>query len=537
MSSVEKFDNLVEEMFNYLMKQHPIYATYMGLHQFDGDMPEGSRESNLKDIESIRHYLSLFVDFPGTDLPRERSLDRVLAIHGLTLDLFERESLRFWESIPEGVNALGDALFPLIAKDFAPFETRLDSILQRIEKSPKYLEETKSRIKKPVKLWVEISAESSKNLPHFLDTIISSAKSYNLNTPRLENAVKELCESLKEYEDWLYAELLPNSHDEFAVGQKKFDKLLQLRGFEMNSSEILAFGESSIKKEKMRLKEISKKIDSSASVQQVKTKIKSKHPASFEDALNIVKQTVKDAKQFVVDNGFATIPEGENLIVMETPSYLKHIIPFAAYFSPARFETSKVGIYITTRQEEKTDSLVELNYASIANTAVHEGYPGHHLQLTYNALNPSLIRSLYSGTEFIEGWAHYCEESMQLLGWRNTLEAQFMQTVDLVWRAARIILDVKISTNQISFENAVNMLVEETGMIKSTATAEIRRYTYTPGYQLSYYLGKHFIKALKKDAKELWGERFSDKMFHDILLSSGGMPIKFLKQIIIDSKT
>ena len=112
-----------------------------------------------------------------------------------------------------------------------------------------------------------------------------------------------------------------------------------------------------------------------------------------------------------------------------------------------------------------------------------------------------------------------------------------MQTVDLVWRAARIILDVKISTNRISFENAVNMLVEETGMIKSTATAEIRRYTYTPGYQLSYYLGKHFIKTLKKDAKKLWGERFSDKMFHDILLSSGGMPTKFLKQIIIDSKT
>ncbi len=100
MSSVEKFDNLVEEMFNYLMKQHPIYATYMGLHQFDGDMPEGSRESNLKDIESMRHYLSLFVDFPDDDLPRERSLDRVLAIHGITMELFEQESLRFWESIP-----------------------------------------------------------------------------------------------------------------------------------------------------------------------------------------------------------------------------------------------------------------------------------------------------------------------------------------------------------------------------------------------------------------------------------------------------
>ena len=535
--SLEKFDNLVEEMFNYVMRQHPIYATYMGLHQFDREMPDGSRESNLKDIESMRHYLSLFEAFPDDELPRERSLDRVLAIHGLRLELFEQESLRFWESIPEGVNTLGDALFPLIAKNFAPFESRLESMIQRIEKAPKYLEETKSRIKRPVKLWIQISAESSKNLPYFLDTIISNAKSNNLNTPRLESAVKDLCDSLKEYEDWLSTELLPKSQEEFAIGQEKFDKLLLLRGFDMNSSEILAFGESSIQKEKLRLEEISKKIDHSASVQQVKKKIKSKHPASFEDALNTVKQTVQDAKQFVVENGYATIPEGEDLIVMETPSYLKHIIPFAAYFSPARFETNKVGIYITTRYEEKIDSLVELNYASVANTAVHEGYPGHHLQLTYNALNPSLVRSLYSGTEFIEGWAHYCEEAMQLLGWRNTLEAQFMQTVDLIWRAARIIIDVKISTNKISFENAVSMLVEETGMVKSAATAEVKRYTYTPGYQLSYYMGKHLIKNIKKDAKKLWGDRFSDRRFHDLLLRSGGMPIKFLKQVIIDSKT
>jgi|TARA_B100000315_G_scaffold194432_1_gene185088 hypothetical protein len=537
MSLLGEFDNLVEEMFNYVMKQHPIYATYMGLHQFDGYMPDGSRESNLKDIKSMRHYLSLFESFPNDELSRDKSLDRDLAIHGLKLELFEQESLRFWESIPEGVNTLGDALFPLIAKNFAPFESRLDSMLQRIEKAPKFLVETKSRIQKPVKLWVEIAAESSKNLPYFLDTIISNAKSNHLNTPRLENAINDLCNNLKEYEDWLLTELMPKAQDEFAIGQKKFDNLLLLRGFDMDSYKILAFGESSIIKEKQHLNEISKKIDPSISVQQVKAKIKSKHPASFEDALNTVKQTVQDAKQFVVENGYATIPEGEDLLVMETPSYLKHIIPFAAYFGPARFESSKVGIYITTHQEEKTDSLVELNYASMANTAVHEGYPGHHLQLTYNALNPSLVRSLFSGTEFIEGWAHYCEEAMRLLGWRNTLEAQFMQTVDLIWRAARIIIDVKISTNKISFENAVNILVKETGMVKSAATAEVKRYTYTPGYQLSYYLGKHLIKGLKNDAKKLWGERFSDGRFHNLLLSSGGMPVKFLKQIIIDSKT
>ncbi|MFC1754703.1 DUF885 domain-containing protein [Thermoproteota archaeon] len=532
MSSIEEFDNLVNDLFNHLMKQNPVYATYMGLHHFDGELPDGSRESYLNDIETMKHFLSLFKSFPVDELSKERSLDHDLAIHGIKLELFEAESLRFWESFPESVNTIGDALFPLITKNFAPIEIRFNSILQRIEKAPIFLEENRSRIKKPIKLWMEIAIESSKKLPNFLDTIIFTARSNHLKTIKLEKAVKDLCDSLKDFEEWVSLEMMPNAREEYAIGQVKFDDLLQLRGFDMNSSEILAFGELSLQKEKRNLEKISRKIDPLASVQNVKDTIKSNHPVNFEEALNVVKQTVEDAKQFVLDNDYATIPEGEDLLVIETPNYLRHLVPFAAYFSPARFESSKVGIYITTRQEEKNDSLTELNYASIANTAVHEGYPGHHLQLTHNALNPSLIRTLFSGTEFIEGWAHYCEEAMQNLGWRNSLETQFMNTVDLIWRTARIIIDVKISTNEISFENAVNMLVNETGMAKSAALAEVKRYTYTPGYQLSYYLGKHLIKNLRNDAEKLWGKQFTNRRFHDLLLSSGGMPIKFLKQII-----
>ncbi|MFQ6134708.1 MAG: DUF885 domain-containing protein [Nitrososphaerales archaeon] len=536
MSYSEAFDTLVEDIFNNFMKRDPVSATFMGLHQFDGEMPDGSRETYLKDIESNRRYLSKFEAFHTEDLPRERTLDRELAIHGLKLQIFEDESLRFWESMPNGVNTIGDALFPLFTRNFAPFESRLNSITQRIEKAPRFLEETKSRIRRPVKLWIQIAAESSKKLPLFLDTITSTARSRELDTRRLEEAVKELCACLKEYEEWLSAELVPKAREEFAIGPEKFEDLLGLRGFDMSSGEILAFGESSLRDEKKRLEELSRKIDPDATVEEVKAKIKSSHPATFEESLNLVRQTVQEAKRFVSERSFATIPEGEDLIVMETPSYLRHIIPFAAYFGPARFEPSKVGIYITTPPADgDAEVLGELNYASISNTAVHEGYPGHHLQLTYNALNPSLIRALFHGTEFIEGWAHYCEEAMKTLGWRDTLEARFMQAVDLIWRAARIIIDVKLSTGLISFEEAVDLLVKETGMAKASAVAEVKRYTYTPGYQLSYYLGKHLIKGLKKDAEKLWGDQYSDRRFHDLILGSGGLPIKLLKKVITDS--
>jgi uncharacterized protein (DUF885 family) len=518
------------------MKINPISATYMGLHQFDNDMPDGTHTAYLQEIETMKNYLMEFETLDIQDLHQENALDQQLAVYGLKLQLFEDESLRLWEAFPTGVNTLGDAIFPLFTREFAPFKSRIDSIIQRIEKAPKFLEESKSRIRRPVKLWIDISLESSKQLPLFFNSIISAAKSKGLETKKLEEAVKETSTYLKDYEKWMSTELMPNSTLDFAIGTEKFEKLLELRGFEMNSREILAFGESSLNKEKKRLEELSGKIDSNTTVKEVKSIIKSNHPASFKEALNLVKKTVQEAKLFVSTHDFATIPEGENLIVIETPSYLRHIIPFAAYFSPARYESSKVGIYITSPPDGGDEILNELNVASICNTAVHEGYPGHHLQLTYNAINPSLMRALFQGTEFIEGWAHYCEESMQNLGWKNTIDAQFMQTVDLIWRAARIIIDVKLSKGMISLEEAESILINETGMSKGSAMAEVKRYTYTPGYQLSYYLGRHLIKNLKKEAKKIWGKRYRDRLFHDSLLQSGGLPIQFLKTVISNYK-
>jgi uncharacterized protein (DUF885 family) len=519
-------------MFNRFMERDPVSATFMGLHQFDREMPDGSREAYLEDIQVMHRYLADFEALDQTVLPADKSLDRELAIHGLNLRLFEDETLRLWEAMPDGVNTVGDALLPLFTRDFAPLEARLESITERLEKSPHFLEATKDRIRQPVKIWIQIALDASRQLPAFLDTIVAAARSRGSDTKRLEAAAENVCASLKDHEEWLSHEMMAESVDEFAIGAKRFAELLQLRGFDLDQQKMLAFGESSLAEEKRRLKEIGRTIDPAASVEDLKKKIRLEHPATFDEALKLVGRTVKEARDFVAKHGFATLPPGERLIVMETPTYLRHIIPFAAYFGPARFEANKEGIYITTRPEGDDEALGELNYASIPNTAVHEGYPGHHLQLTYNSLNPSVIRALFHGTEFIEGWAHYCEEAMKDLGWHDTPEARFMQTVDLVWRAARVVIDVKLSTGVMSFDEAVDLLVHETGMKRFSAIAEVKRYTYTPGYQLSYYLGKHLIKGLREEARKQWGDQYSNRRFHDVLLRSGGLPSRFLSRLI-----
>jgi uncharacterized protein (DUF885 family) len=116
-------------------------------------------------------------------------------------------------------------------------------------------------------------------------------------------------------------------------------------------------------------------------------------------------------------------------------------------------------------------------------------------------------------------------------GFITDLETRFVQVNDMIWRAVRIIVDIKLSRGEISVDDAVEMLVRETGMSKEGAVAEVRRYTQTPGYALSYLLGKHLILGLKEELKQKMGDRFSEKFFHDTITANGYLPMSMVRKI------
>lgn len=120
---------------------------------------------------------------------------------------------------------------------------------------------------------------------------------------------------------------------------------------------------------------------------------------------------------------------------------------------------------------------------------------------------------------------------MREKGFITDLETRFIQINDMIWRAVRIIVDVKLSRGEMSFEEAVEMLVKEAGMSREAAVAEVKRYTQTPGYQLSYLLGKHLILKLKEEVKQKMGDKFDEKFFHDTITANGYLPISMLRKI------
>jgi uncharacterized protein (DUF885 family) len=308
---------------------------------------------------------------------------------------------------------------------------------------------------------------------------------------------------------------------------------LKLREVGLTSDQILEIGERYLKEYKGRLKRFAGQINPDLTVDEVVEKIKSHHPPNFGEVLKSYREAMERAKGYTINAGVATIPSDEAVRIVPAPEFLVHLMPSAGLYSPPKFEKKRVGIF-TICPPRSNEVLREHNYYSIINTTVHEAYPGHHLQLTCAACNPSLIRALsVTATEFIEGWAHYCEDYMDEIGYSSEVEVRLIRTIDMIWRACRVIIDVRLSQGSMKFDEAVNFLVKDTRMEREMAVKEIRIYTQRPGYFLSYLIGKHMIKELKKEYREHAGESYSDRNFHDSLLYSGSLPIKYQKRILL----
>ena len=174
----------------------------------------------------------------------------------------------------------------------------------------------------------------------------------------------------------------------------------------------------------------------------------------------------------------------------------------------------------------------EHNYASISNTSIHEAYPGHHLQLDTARRNRSLTRLLTDAPEFVEGWGMYSELMMREHGFDAGPAFRVIMHTDAIWRACRIILDIRLHRGELSVEEATDFLVEQTNFERPNARAEVQWYTYRPTYPLSYLLGRTLLLGLRADEQARLGDRFSLKGFHDTLMRNGSLPISFHRRLL-----
>jgi uncharacterized protein (DUF885 family) len=527
--------DLVEARFRRVVRDNPLVGTYLGLHTEDHRLGDGSRDALLAELAAEKAHLAEVEDLDPVGLSATAQFERDLEIHNLRREIFDTDVVRIWERRSLALDTIGDALFLIFAQDYAPLAERLGAIAGRLEAVPAYLEESRTRAVVPqVRIWQQLEIESAADLPSFLDEILAaSSEVAEADRRRLTRASDAARAALGGYLDWLKASLASGT-DEWALGRERYDELVTLRAFDgLDADSILAIGEEQLATNRAARVAAAREIDPDAVEASVVDRIKSDHPASFEEALGAYREVMVRSRRHLIEKGIVTVPDDERIDVIPTPDYLRNVIPFAAYFSPPKFDPNPKGIYIVTPSvDNDPNAMREHNYSAISNTSIHEAYPGHHLQLAVANRHPSLTRLLADAPEFVEGWGMYSEQLMREQGFDDAPNFRLALYTDAIWRSARIILDIRMHRGELSVEEATDFLVAQTSFEGANARAEVNRYTYTPTYQLSYLLGKVLLLQLRADEQKRLRSRFDLRAFHDTLLNNGSLPISFHRRLL-----
>ncbi|MCK4834170.1 MAG: DUF885 family protein, partial [Gammaproteobacteria bacterium] len=190
--------------------------------------------------------------------------------------------------------------------------------------------------------------------------------------------------------------------------------------------------------------------------------------------------------------------------------------------------------YVTTVEDDSL--LAEHNQFSIDLTSVHEAFPGHHLQFVVanQAHNSNVTRLLNASASMYEGWALYCEQLVFEHGLYDKDEHRFILLRDRLWRALRIVIDVKIHTGQLSFDDAVQLLIDSLGFDEQQARSEISWYSNAAATPLCYAIGREIILRTREKvfADTATIEKTKLKDFHDRLLSQGSIALPLIVQNI-----
>ena len=272
------------------------------------------------------------------------------------------------------------------------------------------------------KVWAEVALESTQQGVGLFAAFV----------PMLAEAVPDLKAdvlaaaqpppaALQEHAAWIEQEVLPKAQGDFAAGKDLFDEMLREDHMvDYDADQLLATGWQLYESTLAQMKELAAKMDPGKTVEQLLEDNKPIHPTA-EGLLDAYREWMAKARQFVIDRGIATIPAGEKIRIDPTPAFMRPIIPYAAYNMPGFLEKVQEGVFIVTPVEEGADAeaaekkLRGHPWADIPTTALHEAYPGHHLQLVVANLYGSLPRKFggFLSSLFVEGWAFYCEELME----------------------------------------------------------------------------------------------------------------------------
>ncbi|WP_233998100.1 DUF885 family protein [Erythrobacter sp. QSSC1-22B] len=232
-----------------------------------------------------------------------------------------------------------------------------------------------------------------------------------------------------------------------------------------------------------------------------------------------------DAMEERLPEYFSTLPT-DPLVIKPVEAFREKSAGKAFYQRPAP-DGSRPGTYYVNLYNLRDMSKNELEAL-----AYHEGLPGHHLQLSIQTQLGDVppFRRFGGVTAYSEGWGLYTEELGKDMGFYTDPYSDFGRLGMELWRAARLVVDTGLHHKRWSREEAIQYLTDNTPNPDGDIRKAIERYIVYPGQATAYMIGKLKIMELRDRARTQLGDRFDIRAFHDVILTSGPVPLSIMEE-------
>ena len=538
------FEGFAQNVLAAYLKLMPVDATAAGEHRYDGQWPDLSAAGEA----SFRAFLEgTRAVIPHGALNQQNQIDAQLLDDQLRYEMFDLDQLRPRDHDPVYyTDLMGEGFDPLVNRNFGTKQSRLASVIGRLDGIPAIVAIAKQRLAHPAKVNTETAIGQCAGLIELVETELATR--FPDDKVALAASTKRAASALHEFADFLKKDLLARSDGSFRLGRERFAAKL---GFVLEDNldiDALAAGARELLSQTQdAMVETSKQIwaddklgklptlathaERNAFVKKVLDHVANDRPTN-QTIVADAKTWLAKATAFVREHDLVRVPD-EPVAVIEMPEYRRGVAVAYCDSSGPLEQTPETLFAISPTPADWSAERVasfyrEYNEAMLADLVVHEAMPGHFLQLMHNNQFSSKLRAVFSSGAFVEGWAVYGEWLMAEHGFggpRVKLERQKM----IVRVAANAILDHEIHAGDMDEKAARALMTGEAFQEDGEATGKWRRATLTSAQLTTYYYGFTELLKLRRAAEAKPG--FNERAYHDRLLSWGSPALKFVRQL------
>lgn len=549
----DALNQLIKEQWEYTMKNSPEWASLLGDKRYNDKWSDFSQAGIEADLKKSANFLKRFEAIDTTGFPLQEQLNRELMLRQLR-DSVAGARFKDWEmplaqnsgihiDLPQIVSALP---FETV-KDYEDYITRLNTLPKLFEQTRVQMEKgvqdklmpPKFLIPKIVKQCEDVAAMKPADSP-FAQPIKIFPKDFSeADKARLSKAIlgaieKNVTPSYKKLAQYTKTRYLPHGRKE--VGMWSLPDGAARYTFKANSSTTTTMTPEQI--HQLGLAEVARIEGQMLATAQklgfkdLKTFNKAVeenpelHPKSRQEIIDLY-QKYTDQMYTQLPQQFGLLPKGK-VEIRPVEEFREKGASGAAYM-PGSPDGKRAGrVMVNTGDFEKRSTI------GIETTALHEGVPGHHMQLTIAQEIDGLPNFRQQGnyTAYAEGWALYSERLGEELGFFSNPYSYYGHLQDEMLRAIRLVVDTGLHYKKWNRQQVVDFFHDHSGIEEVEVQSETDRYIVWPGQALGYKIGQLKILELRDYARKELGKDFDIRQFHDQVLGAGALPMDVLESHI-----